>query len=91
MIIYTNFLKNLLKIKVKIVLIVSKIKIMKIAYISNSSAPSHLPSSLQIVKTCEYLTKLKNEVHLILPNTSKFKDTFQNFYNIKYNFKITKN
>ena len=63
---------------------------MKIAYISNSSAPSHLPSSLQIVKTCEYLTKLKNEVHLILPNTSKFKDTFQNFYNIKYNFKITK-
>ena len=63
---------------------------MKIAYISNSSAPSHLPSSLQIVKTCETLSKMKNHVHLIIPNTSKFKDTFQNFYNIKNNFKITK-
>ena len=44
---------------------------MKIAYIANSSIPSHVPSSLQIVKTCEFLVKEKNIVNLILPNTAQ--------------------
>ena len=46
---------------------------MKISYIANSSCPSHLPSSLQIVKTCEYFSKHGNEVHLIIPNTAIIK------------------
>ena len=44
---------------------------MKITYISNSSTPSHVPSSLQIVKTCEYLSKNNHQVTLIVPDTPK--------------------
>lgn len=61
---------------------------MKISYISNSSCPSHLPSSLQIVKTCEHLSKYGNQVFLILPNTSIFNVKISNFYNIKYKFEL---
>ena len=61
---------------------------MKITYISNSSCPSHVPSSLQIVKTCEYLSKAKNNVSLIIPNTSQSKLSIFNFYNIKFKFNI---
>ena len=61
---------------------------MKISYISNSSCPSQLPSSLQIVKTCEYLSKYGNQVFLILPNTYAFNIKISNFYNLKYKFKI---
>ena len=61
---------------------------MKISYISNSSCPSHLPSSLQIVKTCEYLSKYGNQVFLILPNTSSFNVKISNFYNVKYKFEL---
>ena len=61
---------------------------MKISYISNSSCPSQLPSSLQIVKTCEFLSKYGNQVFLILPNTASFNVNISNFYNIKYKFKL---
>ncbi len=61
---------------------------MKISYIANSSFPSHVPSSLQIVKTCEYLTKIKNEINLIIPNTSQSKLSIFNFYNVKSKFNI---
>jgi len=61
---------------------------MKISYIANSSFPSHVPSSLQIVKTCEYLTKTKNEINLIIPNTSQSKLSIFNFYNVKSKFNI---
>ena len=60
---------------------------MNISYISNSACPSKLPSSLQIVKTCEYLSKYGNQVF----NTTNTYDTnlsIFNFYNIKYNFEI---
>ena len=61
---------------------------MKITYISNSSCPSHVPSSLQIVKTCEYLSKDQNDVSLIIPNTSQSKLSIFNFYNVKFKFKV---
>jgi len=61
---------------------------MQISYIANSSFPSHVPSSLQIVKTCEYLTKINNEVSLIIPNTSQSKLSIFNYYNIKFKFNV---
>lgn len=60
---------------------------MKICYISNSASPSKNASSLQIAKLCENLSKIGNDVILILPNTG-FKLNFYNFYNIKKKFKI---
>jgi len=57
---------------------------MKISYISNSSCPSSLPSSLQIVKTCEYLSKHGNKVYLIIPNTGSTKLSIKKFYDIKF-------
>ena len=39
----------------------------KINYITFSSIPSSLPSSLQIIKTCESLSKYNNDVTLIKP------------------------
>lgn len=62
---------------------------MNICYIANSSFPSHVPSSLQIVKTCEYLAK-ENEVSLIIPNTSKSRISIFNYYNIKFKFNVIK-
>ena len=61
---------------------------MNISYVSNSSCPSHVPSSLQIVKTCEFLSKNGNNVSLIIPNTSQSKLSINNFYDIKNKFKI---
>ena len=61
---------------------------MKISYISNSSCPSELPSSLQIVKTCEYLSKHGNKVHLIIPNSAVVKLSVEEFYDIKFKFDI---
>jgi glycosyltransferase involved in cell wall biosynthesis len=61
---------------------------MNIVYISNSSAPSILPSSLQIVKTCEALSQIGNNVILIIPNTKKIDINFSEFYNIKYKFTV---
>ena len=59
---------------------------MKITYISNSSTPSHVPSSLQIVKTCEYLSKNNHQVTLIVPDTPKSAEKINSFYNVKHNF-----
>ena len=61
---------------------------MKISYISNSSTPSHVPNSLQIVKTCEYLSKNGNHVTLVVPNTAKFTTSINSFYDVKYTFKL---
>ena len=61
---------------------------MRISYISNSSTPSHVPSSLQIVKTCEYLSKNGNQVTLVVPNTAKFTTSINSFYDVKHNFKL---
>ena len=63
---------------------------MKIAYIANTSIPSHVPSSLQIVKTCEFLVKEKNKVNLILPNTAQSNISIFNFYNVKNSFQVTR-
>tara|TARA_Y100000590_G_C15621820_1_gene977886 strand:- start:303 stop:1370 length:1068 start_codon:yes stop_codon:yes gene_type:complete len=49
--------------------------------------PSDNASSLQIVKMCEHLQILGNEVTLILPNTG-FKIPFYSFYNLKKKFNI---
>tara|TARA_B100001758_G_C18393928_1_gene604662 strand:- start:744 stop:1841 length:1098 start_codon:yes stop_codon:yes gene_type:complete len=62
---------------------------MKICYISNSAMPSDNASSLQIVKMCEHLQILGNEVTLILPNTG-FRTSYYNFYNLKKNFNVIK-
>ena len=44
-----------------------------IYYITFSSIPSSLPSSLQIIKTCENLSKNKHKVTLIKPGTGNKK------------------
>ena len=49
--------------------------------------PSDNANSLQIVKMCEHLQILGNEVTLILPDTG-FKIPFYNFYNLKKNLKL---
>ena len=59
---------------------------MKICYLSNSSIPSTVASSLQIVKMCEAFSELKNEVVLITTNVSKNKENIFNFYNVKFKF-----
>ena len=41
----------------------------KIYYITYSSIPSRLPSSLQIINTCENLIKYDNLVTLVKPGT----------------------
>ena len=41
----------------------------EINYITFSSIPSPLPSSLQIIKTCESLSKFNYNVTLIKPGT----------------------
>ena len=42
---------------------------MRICYLFNSSIPSHNPSSLQVIKTCEGLIQLKHRVFIITPDT----------------------
>ena len=61
---------------------------MNITYISNSSAPSILPSSLQIAKTCEALSQIGNNVTLIIPDTKKLDINFFKFYNIENKFNL---
>ena len=61
---------------------------MDITYISNGSTPSHVPNSLQIVKTCEYLAKNNNNVTLIVPNTAKSSTSINSFYNVKHSFRV---
>jgi len=61
----------------------------KITYVSFSATPSTNPSSLQIVKTCEALSKLGHDVELIIPNTG-LDDKIDFYYDIKNKFKIKK-
>ncbi|MBD1139673.1 glycosyltransferase [Pelagibacterales bacterium SAG-MED38] len=61
---------------------------MRICYISNSAAPSKNASSLQIAKLCEFISKIGNNVELILPHTGEIKKNYFKYYNIKNRFKI---
>tara|TARA_B100000989_G_scaffold151360_1_gene112934 strand:- start:3810 stop:4916 length:1107 start_codon:yes stop_codon:yes gene_type:complete len=56
---------------------------MRICYLFNSSIPSSVSSSLQVVKTCEGLIKLKNEVFLVTPNTG-LKTNLKNYYGLRF-------
>ena len=61
---------------------------MKICYLSNSSIPSSVASSIQIVKMCEAFSKLNNDVTLITINNSISKIDFINYYNVKNKFSL---
>ena len=56
---------------------------MRICYLFNSSLPSKNANSLQVIKTCEGLTALKNKVFLITPNTGS-NESLKNFYDLEY-------
>ncbi len=55
---------------------------MRISYLFNSSLPSSNASSLQVIKTCEAIQNLSNEVFLIKPNTG-LKRNIRKFYGLK--------
>ncbi len=59
-----------------------------INYITFSSIPSHLPSSLQIIKTCESLSKYNYDVTLIKPGTGNKKISIKKYYGLKYKVNI---
>ena len=61
---------------------------MKICYLANTSIPSTNASAIQIVKTCETLSKLNQQVLLITTNVSE-KNFFYN-YDVKYKFNVIK-
>ena len=60
----------------------------KINYVTFSSIPSSLPSSLQIIKTCESLSKYKHDVTLIKPGTGNKKFSLKKYYALKYKVNI---
>ena len=60
----------------------------KIYYVAFSSIPSSLPSSLQIINTCEKLSKLKYDVTLVKPGTGNKKVSIKKYYGLKENFKV---
>mgnify|MGYP001311782882 CR=1 FL=1 len=55
----------------------------KINYVTFSSIPSPLPSSLQIIKTCESLSKYNHKVTLIKPGTGYKKISINKYYGLK--------
>ncbi len=55
----------------------------KINYITFSAIPSPLPSSLQIIKTCESLSKYNHHVTLIKPGTGNKKISINKYYGLK--------
>ena len=59
-----------------------------IYYVTFSSIPSSLPSSLQIIKTCESLSKYKHNVTLIKPGTGNKKFSLKKYYGLKYKVNI---
>ena len=59
-----------------------------INYITFSSIPSPLPSSLQIIKTCESLSRYNHEVTLIKPGTGNKKFSLKKYYGLKYKVNI---
>jgi len=60
----------------------------KINYITFSSMPSALPSSLQIIKTCENLAKNHYNVTLIKPGTGDKTISIKKYYGLKCNVNI---
>ena len=60
----------------------------RINYVTFSSLPSLLPSSLQIIKTCESFSKYKHSVTLIKPGTGNKKISIKKYYGIKYKVNI---
>ena len=56
----------------------------KLFYVTYSSIPSSLPSSLQIIKTCENFTKNKFNVTLLKPGTGNKKLSIKKYYDLKY-------
>ena len=55
----------------------------KIYYITYSSIPSSLPSSLQIIKTCESFSKNNYDVTLIKPGTGNKQISISKYYGLK--------
>ena len=60
----------------------------KINYVHFSSIPSLLPSSLQVIKTCESFSKNNYDVTLIKPGTGDKNFSIKKYYGIKYKIKI---
>ncbi len=63
---------------------------MRICYLSNSSMPSSVASSIQTVKMCEAFSKLNHNVILITTNTSNVKENIFQYYNVKSKFVFKK-
>lgn len=59
-----------------------------INYVTFSSIPSSLPSSLQIIKTCESLSRYKHDVTLIKPGTGNKKLSLKKYYGLKYKVNV---
>lgn len=55
----------------------------EIIYVTLSSIPSSLPSSLQIIKTCEGISSHKYNVTLLKPGTGNKKISISKYYNLK--------
>ena len=60
----------------------------QIYYITYSSMPSSLPSSLQIINICESFSKNKYKITLIKPGTGNKKISIKKYYGLKYDVKI---
>ncbi len=55
----------------------------KINYVHFSSIPSSLPSSLQVIKTCESFSKINYDVTLIKPGTGNKTVSILKYYDLK--------
>ena len=60
----------------------------KINYVIFSSIPSPLPSSLQVIKTCENFAKNNYDVTLIKPGTGYKKISIKKYYGLESDIKI---
>jgi glycosyltransferase involved in cell wall biosynthesis len=60
----------------------------KINYIHFSSIPSSLPSSLQVIKTCESFSKNNHDVTLIKPGTGYKSVSILKYYNLKHKINV---
>ncbi len=60
----------------------------KIIYVSELNLPNNSAYSIHVMKMCEAFSKLKYNVNLFTINAKNTKNIF-NFYNIKYQFKIS--
>lgn len=64
---------------------------MKIAYIATSSIPSSTANSGQVMKVCQALTQLGQEVHLLIPGSGTLDwDELTHHYGITTRFSITR-